>query len=88
MAELHARAVVSTPSTTHFVATVGSEVVADNDVTLLASNLPDNSFGYFLNSLTQGFVEGKNTRTKAIIRQAYGYRNLNNLNLRILLPCA
>ena len=44
--------------------------------------------GYPEFGLTQGFVEGKNTRTKAIIRQAYGYRNLDNLNLRIMLPAA
>lgn len=43
---------------------------------------------YFEFGLTNAFVEGKNTRTKQIQRQAYGYRNLDNLNLRILLPCA
>lgn len=43
---------------------------------------------YFEFGLTNAFAEGKNTRTKAIQRQAYGYRNLANLNLRILLPCA
>jgi len=43
---------------------------------------------YFEFGLTNAFAEGKNTRTRAIQRQAYGYRNLANLNLRILLPCA
>jgi transposase len=43
---------------------------------------------YFEFGLTNAFAEGKNTRTKAIQRQAFGYRNLDNLNLRILLPCA
>ncbi|HEX2924091.1 MAG TPA: ISL3 family transposase, partial [Chloroflexota bacterium] len=43
---------------------------------------------YFHLGLTNAFAEGKNTRTKQLQRQAYGYRNLNNLNLRILLPCA
>lgn len=44
---------------------------------------------YFEFRLTNAFAEGKNTRTKALQRQAYGYRNLDNLNLRILLlPCA
>ena len=35
--------------------------------------------------LSNGFVEGKNNRTKAIIRQGYGYRNRYHLRLRILL---
>lgn len=34
----------------------GSAAVFDNDVTLAATNLPTNSFGYFLTSATQGFV--------------------------------
>lgn len=38
------------------ISATGSAVAADNDVTLLASNLPTNQFGYFLNSQTQGFV--------------------------------
>ena len=32
-----------------------------------------------------GFVEGKNNRTKTMMRQAYGYRNRYNLRMRILL---
>lgn len=37
--------------------------------------------------ISNGFVEGKNNRTKAIMRQGYGYRNRNrfHLRLRILL---
>jgi transposase len=35
--------------------------------------------------LSNGFVEGKNNRTKAIMRQGYGYRNRSHLRLRILL---
>ncbi len=57
----------------------------------LASMLTDwreEILNYFEFGLTNAFVEGKNTRTKQIQRQAYGYRNLDNLNLRILLPCA
>ena len=34
----------------------GSDQVADNDVTLLATQLPVNQFGYFLTSTTQAFV--------------------------------
>jgi len=38
--------------------------------------------------LSNGFVEGKNNRTKALMRQGYGYRNRHNLRLRILLGVA
>ncbi len=40
------------------IAAYGSDVVGDNDVTLMASQLATNEFGYFLNSQTQGFVVG------------------------------
>jgi transposase len=43
---------------------------------------------YFDHRYTNSYCEGKNTRTKQLIRQAYGYRNRNNLRLRILLPAA
>lgn len=48
----------------------------------------DELLNYFDHPYTNGFVEGKNTRTKQFIRQAYGYRNRDNLRLRILLPAA
>ncbi len=35
--------------------------------------------------ISNGFVEGKNNRTKALMRQGYGYRNRQHLRLRILL---
>jgi transposase len=38
--------------------------------------------------ISNGFVEGKNNRTKALMRQAYGYRNQQHLRLRILLEVA
>ncbi len=38
--------------------------------------------------LSNGFVEGKNNRTKAMMRQGYGYRNRSHLRLRILLEVA
>jgi transposase len=41
-------------------------------------------FDFLPRRLSNGFVEGKNTRTKALIRQAYGYRNRQHLRLRIL----
>lgn len=36
----------------------GSALVVDNDVTLAASGLPNNAFGFFLTSTTQGFIAG------------------------------
>lgn len=42
-------------------------------------------FEYLPVLVSNGFVEGKNNRTKAIMRQAYGYRNRYNLRMRILL---
>jgi transposase len=35
--------------------------------------------------ISNGFVEGKNNRTKALMRQGYGYRNRQHLRMRILL---
>jgi transposase len=43
---------------------------------------------YFRYDVTNAYLEGSNNRTKAIQRQAYGYRNMGNLRLRILLPKA
>ncbi len=42
-------------------------------------------FDFLPTRLSHGFVEGKNNRTKALMRQGYGYRNRRNLRLRILL---
>lgn len=41
-------------------------------------------FRFLPTRISNGFVEGKNNRTKAIMRQAYGYRNFHHLRLRIL----
>ena len=38
------------------ISAFGSDVVADNYVTLTADLMPANQFGYFLNSMTQGFT--------------------------------
>ena len=47
------------------------------------------AFFHFLPTrLSNGFVEGKNNRTKALMRQGYGYRNRRHLRLRILLEVA
>ena len=45
----------------------------------------DEILNYFDHRLTNGFVEGKNNRIKVIMRTAYGYRNMENLRLRILM---
>jgi transposase len=45
-------------------------------------------FDFLPTRLSNGFVEGKNNRTKALMRQGYGYRNHQHLRLRILLEVA
>ena len=42
-------------------------------------------FPFLPTRISNGFVEGKNNRTKALMRQGYGYRNRYHLRLRILL---
>jgi len=42
-------------------------------------------FAFLPTRISNGFVEGKNNRTKALMRQGYGYRNRCHLRLRILL---
>jgi len=49
----------SNPNSTGAVATIratGTDVVADNNLTLIANQLPVSQFGYFLTSQTQGLV--------------------------------
>ncbi len=43
------------------IAAIGSRVSANNDVTLVASNLPNSTFGFFIVSQTQGFVPNPNS---------------------------
>jgi transposase len=44
------------------------------------------AFFHFLPTrISNGFVEGKNNRTKTMMRQAYGYRRFGNLRLRVLV---
>lgn len=47
-----------------------------------------NFFVFLPTRISNGFVEGQNNRTKALMRQAYGYRNQEHLRLRILLEVA
>jgi len=49
------------------------------------SNWREEILNYFDHRLTNGFLEGKNNRIKVIMRTAYGYRNMDNLRLRILM---
>ena len=51
----------------------------------MLTNWREEILNYFTYRVTNGFAEGKNNRIKAIIRAAYGYRNLTNLTQRILL---
>lgn len=39
---------------------------------------------YFIERITNGFVEGTNNSLRAIIRMAFGYRNFHNFRLRAL----
>jgi transposase len=47
-------------------------------------NWREEILNYFDYRITNGFVEGKNNRIKTIKRIAYGYRNLDTFQLRIL----
>lgn len=38
------------------ISATGSDVAADNDLTLICSQMPAEAFGFFLNSQTQGFI--------------------------------
>ena len=42
-------------------------------------------FRFLPTRISNGYVEGKNNRTKTMMRQGYGYRNFGNLRLRILM---
>ncbi len=48
-------------------------------------NWREEILNYFDYPITNGFVEGKNNRIKTIKRIAYGYRNMDNFRLRILV---
>ena len=47
-------------------------------------NWQDEILNYFVERITNGFVEGTNNALRATIRIAYGYRNFDNFKLRIL----
>ncbi|MFT7074893.1 MAG: hypothetical protein ACJA0P_000893, partial [Planctomycetota bacterium] len=47
---------VNSTGITSEILAIGSRTVADNDVTLTATGLPNNAFGFFIVSSTQGFV--------------------------------
>ncbi len=49
-------AVVNSSGDSAEILALGSELVADNDLLLVAKGMPTNKFGYFLAGLTQGFV--------------------------------
>jgi hypothetical protein len=50
-------AVANSTGNTADISATGSDVAANNDVTLLANELPNNAFGFFLTSQTQGFIQ-------------------------------
>ena len=49
-------AAANSTGVTGSISALGSDVAANNAVLLVGSDLPNNQFGYFLNSMTQGFV--------------------------------
>jgi hypothetical protein len=49
-------AVPNSTTNSGVITATGSALATDNNVTLTASDLPANQFGYFLTSMTQGFV--------------------------------
>jgi hypothetical protein len=50
-------AVANSTGTTGVLSAIGSPIALNNNVTLTASSLPNNAFGFFLTSATQGFVQ-------------------------------
>jgi transposase len=47
-------------------------------------NWRDQILNYFIERITNGFVEGANNSLRAIMRMAFGYRNFDNFRLRAL----
>lgn len=47
-------------------------------------NWRDEILNYFIERITNGFVEGTNNALRAIMRMAFGYRNFENFRLRAL----
>jgi len=47
-------------------------------------NWRDQILNYFIERITNGFVEGTNNALRVITRLAYGYRNFDNFKLRVL----
>lgn len=47
-------------------------------------NWRDQILNYFIERITNGFVEGTNNALRTIIRMAYGYRNFENFKLRVI----
>ena len=58
----------------------GSEVVADNDVTLEAASLPANQFSYFINSQMQGLVNPPGSQGNLCLSGAIGRHNASVIN--------
>ncbi len=63
------------------ISATGSNIASDNDVTLQATDLPQNQFGYFLNSMTQAFVfPVPNSQGVLCVGGAIGRYNANVFN--------
>ncbi|MBN1311964.1 MAG: transposase, partial [Anaerolineae bacterium] len=42
---------------------------------------------YFIDRVSQGFVEGSNRAIRGIINRAFGFRNFDNFRLQVLVEC-
>jgi transposase len=60
----------------------GDKYIAKFLITL--KNWRSQILNYFIERITNGFVEGTNNSLRAIIRMAFGYRNFENFKLRAL----
>jgi transposase len=49
-----------------------------------ATTFAQNLGNYFIDRVTQGFVEGINNAVRFVIRRAFGFRNFDNFRLHIL----
>ena len=57
----------------------GSDVAADNDVRLDAAQMPTNQFGYFINSMTQGFSSPPGSQGNLCVSGQIGRHSANVL---------
>ena len=62
------------------ISAFGSDVAADNSVRLDAEQMPQNQFGYFINSMTQGFSSPPGSQGNLCVSGQIGRHSANVLN--------